>query len=174
MIPEFSKTTKNLLHINIETINSNLHSDMLSGLRPMDEDELDYMQASVEDIYDRFTNLVAKGRDMEVAAVDEIGQGRVWAGCDAVKIGLVDEIGTLEDAINYAEASVGTPGEFQIVSYPKPLTTMDKLMELVENSASVKVFKGTALEDLEKTFSKAGEWTEPHTFARLPYDMVIE
>jgi len=173
MIPEFSKTTKNLLHINIETINSNLHSDMLSGTRAMDEDELNYMQASVEDIYDRFTNLVAEGRNMEVAAVDEIAQGRVWAGCDAVKIGLVDEIGTLEDAIAYAEASVGNPGDFQIVSYPKPLTTMEKFMDLVENKASAGIFKGTALENVEKAFKNAGEWTEPHTYARLPYEMEI-
>ena len=103
MIPEFSKVTKKV-GVGVESVSTHKHSDMYSLMRPFDKAELDYMQASVEDIYEMFVNLVAQSRGLEPARVDEIAQGRVWAGSDALTIGLVDEMGTLEDAITYAAA----------------------------------------------------------------------
>ena len=61
--------------------------------RPFDQAEYNYMLRSIEAIYDKFTTIVAEGRNLEKKRVDEIGQGRVWAGTDALQIGLVDEIG---------------------------------------------------------------------------------
>ena len=71
MIPDISGTLKNKIHVNITPVNSNRHADMYGMMRPLDQAELDYMQASVENIYDEFTSLVAEGRDMTVADVDE-------------------------------------------------------------------------------------------------------
>jgi hypothetical protein len=65
---------------------------MYNLMRPLDKAEIDYMQASVENIYDKFTSLVAEGRDMTVEDVDAIAQGRVWAGAEAIEIGLVDAL----------------------------------------------------------------------------------
>ena len=123
MIPDLGDVVKDKLHVNITPVNSNKHADMYSMMRPLDKAELDYMQASVENIYDKFTKLVSEGRGMPVARVDEIAQGRVWTGADAIGIGLVDEIGTIEDAINYAALSIeGVTGvqDVQVVGYPKP------------------------------------------------------
>jgi protease-4 len=64
--------------------------------------EKNLMQMSIENIYGDFVNKVAAGRKMSTASVDSIGQGRVWSGTSALKIGLVDEIGGLKDAINEA------------------------------------------------------------------------
>ena len=100
MIPDFSGTVKDNLHVTVTSVNSNKHSDMYSLMRPLDGAEKAYMQASVENIYDKFTGLVANGRGMTVEDVDNIAQGRVWSGAEALEIGLVDQIGTLEDAIN--------------------------------------------------------------------------
>ena len=83
---------------------------MLSGMRALNPQEVAYMQASVEDIYTRFTEIVSNGRGMTVEAVDNIAQGRVWTGAEALGIGLVDEIGTLEDAIKYAVTDVNLKG----------------------------------------------------------------
>lgn len=171
MIPDFSRTAKEIAHVNIVTIGSNRHGDMYSGMRPLDRAELAYMQKSVEDIYTRFTSIVAEGRDMTVEAVDEIAQGRVWAGSDALEIGLVDQIGTLEDAVSYAMASIGGSdlSAYQIAEYPKPLTTIEKLMESFGgNNASV--LKGTPFEPVEKAFRDWNGSNSGQVYARLPYE----
>lgn len=171
MIPDFSRTAKEIAHVNIVTIGSNRHGDMYSGMRPLDRAELAYMQKSVEDIYTRFTSIVAEGRDMTVEAVDEIAQGRVWAGSDALEIGLVDQIGTLEDAVSYAVASIGGSdlSAYQIAEYPKPLTTIEKLMESFGgNNASV--LKGTPFEPVEKAFRDWNGSNSGQVYARLPYE----
>ena len=108
-----------------------------------------YMQASVENIYDKFTSLVAAGRDMTVEEVDAIAQGRVWAGSEAVNIGLVDQIGTLEDALSYAAISidgVSGYGDVQIVEYPKPQTSIEMILEAL--GAEKSIFAGTAFENV--------------------------
>ncbi|MCQ2145653.1 MAG: signal peptide peptidase SppA [Bacteroidales bacterium] len=179
MIPEVSKTTKNLAHVNVVTIGTNAHSDMYSLMRPFDEDELEYMQESVEAIYDKFTSIVAEGRGLEVSYVDEIAQGRVWAGADALKIGLVDQIGTLEDAVHYAaEVAHGVNGSdlssWQIVSYPKPLTLMDQVYEMVGMSKEELVFAGTPFAGVERAFRDFNETKAGQVYARMPYAITVE
>ena len=61
-----------------------------------------FIQNGVEEVYDVFTKRVAEGRKMKQSAVDSIGQGRVWSGSDALRINLVDELGSLENAIEFA------------------------------------------------------------------------
>ena len=132
MIPDFSRALEDKLHIGITPVNSNRHSDMYGLIRPLTDIEIAYMQASVEKIYDKFTGLVAEGRDMPVARIDEIAQGRVWTGAEAVRINLADQIGTIEDAITWAALSidgVNAVEDVSIVGYPKPLTSLELLME---------------------------------------------
>ena len=71
----------------------------------------------VEDIYTKFTALVSEGRDLPVEYVDEVGQGRVWTGADAIERKLVDERGGILDAINYAAAAADL-AEYRIAEYP--------------------------------------------------------
>ncbi len=174
MIPDISGTLENKLHVNITPVNSNRHADMYGMMRPLDKAETDYMQASVEVIYDTFTALVAAGRGMTVPAVDEIAQGRVWTGAEALQIGLVDEIGTIEDAIRYAALSIDgitDVSQVQIAEYPKPLTTIEMLMESF--GAGESVFAGSPLENVEKAFKG---WTASESgkvYARMPYEISI-
>ena len=174
MIPDISGTLKEKVHVNITPVNSNKHADMYNMMRPLDQAELDYMQASVENIYDKFTGLVAEGRDMSVAAVDEIAQGRVWAGAEALGIGLVDEIGTIEDAIRYAVSCVdGANGmnDVQVAAYPKPLTTMDMILESFGEGKNV--FAGTAFEGIENAFKDWSASESGKVYARMPYEFSI-
>jgi len=167
MIPDFSKAAKDIAHVGITTVGSNKHSDMFSLTRPLDKEEYDYMLRSVEDIYDRFTGLVAQGRGMEQDAVDDIAQGRVWAGSDALNIGLVDEIGTLEDAVRYAAVCADDPelSNWAIKGYPKPAGPMDQLMEMFGTPSDDDV--RAAL--LRQFKNLSGVRTE----ARLPYEISI-
>ncbi len=174
MIPDFSGTVRDKVHINITHVNSNRHSDMYNGLRPLTQSELDYMQASVERIYDKFTQVVSEGRGMAVAEVDNIAQGRVWSGADALEIGLVDEIGTIEDAIRFAAVSTGASGpeEVQIVEYPKPQTTLDILLESLGGSTE-NVFAGTPFENVYDAFIGWNSDMTGKAYARLPYEICI-
>ena len=176
MIPDISKTVKDLAHLNIVTVGSSKHADMYSMMRPLDQDELDYMQASVESIYDRFVNIVAEGRGLEPDFVDSIAQGRVWAGSDALKIGLVDEIGTLEDAIKWAAAAAGDAdlAAWNVVEYPKPLSQMEMMREMLgQRTPGENIFAGTPFEDTASMFlnwyARVKKNPADVTFARIPY-----
>jgi protease-4 len=175
MIPDLGGVVKNKLHVNITPVNSNEHSDMYNGFRALDKKELEYMQASVENIYDKFTKLVSEGRGMPVARVDEIAQGRVWSGADAIGIGLVDEIGTIEDAINYAALSIeGVTGvqDVQVVGYPKPQTPMEALLESLTGETNA--FAGTAFEGIADAFQEFGKQDSGKAYARMPYVITVE
>ena len=144
-------------------------------MRPLDSQETAYMQKSVETIYEQFTSLVAQGRDMTVADVDRIAQGRVWTGAEALEIGLVDEIGTIKDAITYAALSIdGVIGleDVQVVEYPKPQTTLEILLETLTGETNA--FTGTALEDVAEAFLSVKEDLNGKAYARIPYEMIIE
>ena len=172
MIPDLSKVIKDKIHVGVTTINSNQHSDMYSLMRPLDAKEIAYMQASVEDIYEKFTGIVADARDMSVADVDAIAQGRVWTGSDAMGIGLVDEIGTLEDAINYAAVSiegVSSSSEVMIQEYPAPMTAFNMLLESLSNTQDQEIFSGTPFENIETAFRSWTSTDAGKAYARMPY-----
>lgn len=178
MIPDFSGTLEDIAHVNITAVSTNRHGDMYSGFRPLDKAETAYMQASVEKIYDKFTSIVADGRNLDKSYVDSIAQGRVWAGSDALDLGLADQIGTIKDAILYAAASAdGDYGQdlanWQIVEYPKPLTTMEKLMQAF-NGDNAKVFAGTPFEGIEEAFMDWNGTRTGQVYARMPYEIEIK
>jgi len=107
LIPNAGKLLEDKLGLTTEIVNTNKNSDFPSILRPMKPNEKELMQLSIEMIYSDFVSKVASGRKMSPASVDSIGQGRVWSGTSALKIGLVDEIGGLKDAIKGASKLAG-------------------------------------------------------------------
>ena len=175
IIPDFSGTIENRLHVNITPVNSNKHADMYNCLRPLSKTELAYMQSTVENVYQRFIGIVSDGRNMTPEQVDVLAQGRVWTGTEAVRNGLADEIGNIEDALKYAALSIDgitSLSEVQIVEYPKPLTTFELLLESLQTSSPA-VFAGTALEGVEQAFSSINATETGKAYARLPYEYVI-
>ena len=163
MIPEFSKTASDVLHVGVENVPSGKHADMYSLMRPFDKEEYNYMLRSIEDIYDRFTTIVSEGRDIPKEEVDAIGQGRVWTGSDAIGIKLVDETGTLADAIAYAADLAGDSelANWNIKGYPTPLTMMEQMTKALNGQQE------------DYTVRLARELTSPRTLARLPYSIKI-
>ena len=107
LIPNIGKLLEQKLGLTTEIVNTNKNSDFPSIYRPMNTYEKELMQMSIEKIYSDFVSKVASGRKMSSESVDSIGQGRVWSGTSAFKIGLVDEIGGLKDAINGAAKLAG-------------------------------------------------------------------
>jgi len=175
LIPEFSGTAKKV-GVNIVSVGSNKHSDMFSLMRPFDAEETESLQAYVEDIYERFVGLVAEARSMEIPAVDEIAQGRVWVGTDALSLGLVDEIGGLREAVRYAASLAGyvSKGDYHVVGYPKQLSSAEQLMQMLSgNKETPSILTGTPFEALGRELSRIGENNPSQVYARLPYDIEI-
>ena len=128
LIPNLQHFYKNKLGITIDTVNTSKHADFGGMYRRLTSFERAKIQDHVEDIYATFISHVAEGRNMSTAAVDDIGQGRVWTGYDAKRLGLVDVLGGLETAIDIA-ADLAELLDYRLVSLPKkedPLETFIK------------------------------------------------
>lgn len=117
---------KNKLGITFDTYKTNTYGDIGTMSRPMTESERVIIQRSVDQVYNTFTSRVAEGRKMKQADVDSIGQGRVWSGIDAKRIGLVDEIGNINDALRIA-ADLAKIKEYRIKSMPEQKNHLKKL-----------------------------------------------
>lgn len=138
MIPNLKSFYKNKLGINIDTVNTNKYSDI--GInRKLSEFEKNKIQMQIEDIYDTFITRVSEGRSIEKSEVDKIGQGRVWSGYDAKKIGLVDIYGGLETAINIT-ASIAEVKDYRIISLPKKQDPIERLFNDIDQKSQIKKY----------------------------------
>ena len=176
MVPDFSKAVEKNLHVGIYSVKSNKHADMYGLMRPLTDKEAAYMQASVEKIYDKFTGLVAEGRDMSVARVDEIAQGRVWSGAEALGINLVDQIGTIEDAITWAAMTidgVSSVKDVEIVGYPKPLNTLEVMLESLKPKEQ-NILAGTPFKNVGEAFADWKTTATGKVYARIPFEYSIQ
>ena len=175
MIPEFSKTVGKV-GVNVVSVGSNKHSDMYSLMRPFDAEETASMQAYVDDIYGRFVGLVAEGRSLETQQVDDMAQGRVWVGTDALGLGLVDEIGGLREAVNYAASLAGylSKGDYHVVTYPAQLTQAEQFIQMLYGQREEpSILAGTPFEALGESLRGLRENEPTQVYARLPYDIEI-
>ncbi|MBQ2096578.1 MAG: signal peptide peptidase SppA [Bacteroidales bacterium] len=113
------KLLNNTLGLNVETVSTHDKSDFMSAMEPKSASEIAILQRSVENIYDVFVQHVADGRNMTFAQVDSIAQGRVWTGTSASQIGLVDDLGGLEEAILYAAQHAELEDGYKVKEYPE-------------------------------------------------------
>ena len=117
MIPNLQNFYKNKLGITIDTANTNKYADM--GInRPLTNYEKRKIQKSIANVYETFITHVSEGRNISKSSVDEIGQGRIWTGYDAKKIGLIDTYGGIEKAIDIA-STLANIDDYRIISLPK-------------------------------------------------------
>ena len=126
ILPNLTKVTSNL-GINVEQVNTNENAAGYSIFKPLDDTYRAFVQESVETVYSTFVNRVAKGRKMSFAQVDSIAQGRVWTGADALKIGLVDKIGGMDDAIKYT-ADLVKIKEYKTQNFPEYNKSFEDLL----------------------------------------------
>ena len=166
------KFLNNKLGITIDTVKTGKHSDLGSIYRPLTADERAVIQQEVEHVYDVFTKKVAEGRKKTQAEIDSIGQGRVWSGTDAMKIGLIDAFGGLNDAIADA-AKMAKLDKYRIYSLPKQKSTLESLFKKTTESEETRVMErelGLAYKyykNLQDVLKSQG------IQARLPYSIDI-
>jgi protease-4 len=140
IVPNMQKFWDEKLGITFDRYETNPHADLISLNKPLDEAEMKAMQDMVTDIYNDFTGKVANGRGMTQAQVDSIGQGRVWSGEDAKNLGLVDEIGNLQDCIRAVAAKAGMT-DYAVRELPELIDPFEKFLEDLTGNKEAKVLQ---------------------------------
>jgi protease-4 len=172
LLPNAGKLMEQKLGITTETVNTNKYSDFPSVFRPMSVYEKEVMQLSIEKIYDDFVGKVASGRSMTFGSVDNIGQGRVWSGTSGQKIGLIDELGGLNDAIKGA-AELAVIDSWAIRELPVIEDPYTKILSQLGADLRLMMLKKELGESLRfyNELKEIREMTGIQT--RLPYFIVI-
>ncbi len=169
MFPNPSRALDEKLGIRFDTVRTGPYSADFSGVMPWTEREHEYLQQRVEAYYELFLGKVADGRDMTRDEVHAVAQGRIWSGRKALELGLVDRLGTLEDAIASA-AELAELEDYRIREYPVFQNPLQKMItDLVDpgNSASSSLMK-TEIPQMIR-FYEAIQSGEPQ--ARLPWGL---
>ena len=172
MVPNMQKLMTDKLGITTDVVTTNEHSDMISFTRPMTPFERDLMQKSVEEGYNTFITRVADGRHITKTAVDDIGQGRVWAAPNAKEIKLVDTFGGLNDAIELAK-NMAKLVNFRIVNLPKLKDPLEELIKEFSGSAKASFMKDEMGETYKYYEQLHGLISQKGILARMPYDIDI-
>ena len=128
IIPNLGGMFEKHLGVTFDEIATHSHAGKPDGLFAMSDFEIQAYNESITGIYSDFTSKVAEGRNLTAAQVEEVARGRVWSGNDALEIGLVDEIGNLQDAINFAEEVINIP-EANLIYLPEIRDPFEVLIE---------------------------------------------
>ncbi len=172
LLPNTGKLMNQKLGITTQAVNTNKNSDFPSVFRPMSAYEKEVMQSSVDNIYQEFVSRVSEGRKLTTAAVDSIGQGRVWSGSNAVPIGLVDTIGGLKASIDEAAKLAGI-NTYSIRELPVPVDPYTRILSRLTDEVKISVLKNEAGE-YTRIFEELKDITNiSGVQARLPYFIEI-
>jgi protease-4 len=163
-----------------DTVKTGKFADTLTITRPKTDEELAVFQRMVDWIYGQFIAKVAEGRKLKPSFVEEIAQGRVWSGTEAKKLGLVDEIGGLSDAIKYAGEKANLGATPRLVEYPRTKNLSEALAEMFGKLAppSLRVRStgliGQIAERLNAELSQLNSYNDPRgVYARMPMNLDI-
>lgn len=136
MFPDMSGLLTQKLGIKFDEVKTNKNSGFGTPARPFNEEEMAYLEKYIDRGYNLFRQRVAEGRHMSVAKVEEIAQGRVWLGQDALKIKLVDELGGLDKAVAKA-AALAKLKEYHTSAYPGKTSWIDQIFDKVSGSSYI-------------------------------------
>lgn len=174
ILPNMQKLFTDKLGLSFDGVKTGKYADLGDVSRPLTPEERAILQNSVNHGYDDFTKAVAKGRGKTQEYINSIGQGRVWTGTQALKIGLVDRLGNINDAIQSA-AKKANLKDYKLVSYPEQKSTLDRFgagLTAEVKAHFVKAELGDNYRYYEQIKGVTKMMRTPQ--ARMPYDVVIK
>jgi protease-4 len=173
IIPNMEGFFKNKLGITFDGVKTGPYADGPNAVRPMNEAEKKQAQMGVDRIYLQFKQRVAQGRKKDINYIDSIAQGRVWSGKDALDKGLIDRIGSLEDAINSA-AKLAKVSSYGTREYPESGNWLENLFgkNKTEPAAMMKQQLGDDNYRIYQQMIRIKEMTNG-VQARLPYEFIV-
>ena len=140
IVPNIESFLKNKIGITTDRVRTGPFADMGSMDRALTEPEKKFFQASTDSIYNTFKSRVSEGRKRNMEYVDSIAQGRVWTGTRGMSVGLVDEIGTLSDAIKSA-ASMAKITTYRLKEYPEKKNILEQLFNNYKRTVSMRLIE---------------------------------
>lgn len=140
VIPNAEKFLKNKLGITFDRVKTGQYADAPSATRALTVTEQRFLQSGVDSVYHTFKSRVAAGRKKTITYIDSIAQGRVWTGADAIKVGLVDSIGTLNDALAAAAKMAKIKG-YSVKTYPESRSFIEEFIDGYKNDIKAKVIQ---------------------------------
>lgn len=126
ILPDMQKFFNDKLGITFDGVKTAPYADMGSVSRPLTQPEKNFIQASIDTIYNKFKTRVANGRKKDIVYIDSIAQGRVWTGKRGIGVGIVDRTGTLQDAVNCA-ARMAKISDYRTREYPEQKSWLEEL-----------------------------------------------
>ncbi len=164
--------------VNFDTVKTTEHADLMGQFRAKTDREMELVQRQVDIVYDSFLAKVSEGRGLELSEVAKIAEGRIWSGVDALELGLVDELGGLEDAIAFAGGEAGLGDEPAVMELPKAKNFLDELFQNVSQQTA-DASTNVALQPLVDLYREASEMTSRFNdpkgvYAVLPYTVSID
>jgi len=172
IIPNFQQFFNKKLGVTFDNVRTNENADFISTIGPLSDFQYQLIEKEVDNFYTTFIEHVAKGRNMTIEEVDAVGQGRVWTGTDALQLGLVDEIGDLNRAIEIA-VELAELDDYRIVERPEQEDPFEKIL--------TELLRGTSQSQLERELGKGyyylREFKEIYEMkgvqARMPFSLQI-
>jgi protease-4 len=175
IIPNMQGFFRDKIGVTFDGVETSPHANAPSVSEPLTETERRFFQADVDSIYQTFLSRVAEGRNMKVADVDSVGQGRVWTGNRAITIGLVDRIGGMSDAMA-AAAKLAKLKEYRIREYPEKVNLLERLTGSQKHTVESRLIRRELGEELTKIFE---EWKQIKSSigkvqARMPFNIIFK
>jgi protease-4 len=178
MFLNFQGLANDKLGLTFDTVKTGKFADAATVARPKTEDELAIFQASVDWVYDQFIGKVAAARKLDRQAVAEIAQGRVWSGSEALKLGLVDEIGGLADAVKYAAGKAKLGDNFKVSEYPRRKQFAEAISEAMEGRRHEQSFAGPVgllVQEARDELQTLGHFNDPQgLYALVPFELRLK
>ena len=128
MVPDMQNLLTDKLGLDFDVVKTNRYSDIGTTVRPMSESEKRILQNTINRGYDLFVKRCADGRGMNIEAMRQVAEGRVWTGSMALELGLVDKLGGMDEALQAAAFKAGTEA-YTVLSYPEQPSLLANLME---------------------------------------------
>jgi len=163
--------------LTFDTVKTGKFADLATVTRPKTAEELALFQTNVDWVYDQFIRKVSAARKLERHVVEEIAQGRVWSGREALQLGLVDEMGGLATALKYAAEKVKLSEDFRVVEYPRAKQFGEAVAEALEGKHHEQTWAGpvgTLLQNAKLQFQTLVRFNDPQgLYARLPAEYYL-
>jgi protease-4 len=171
MMPNMTELMNDKLGIHFDTVQTSPHSIALSPFYEVSEAEATMMQKFTDDMYQKFLSRVAEGRGMTIDEVHEVAQGRVWTGRKAQEIGLVDELGGIERALEIAAEMANIESDYKVKEYPhiKKEVWEELITEMMKGQAA-SISLSPQEKELWKKYQEIKSLTQyREPMARLPF-----
>ena len=173
MIPNLEGTTEKI-GIHTETVKTNEFADFGNLTRPFNEKEKELMQNYVETGYDLFLTRCAEGRNMDKETLAQYAEGRVWTGNQAKEIGLIDELGGIEKAIDIAADMANLGKSYVVFEYPKLTSPIEELLKPAKEELAANTIKNYLGESFELFMLLKNIKDQDYIQARIPFELNIK